>query len=144
MLTGKERIQRILKHEPVDRIGLFEVFWRETARRWTDEGHIPDPEGIADHFGLDLLRSGGPMTPGAWSVVNLVGNLDVGSEIIEETDTAKLVRNGNGALLRWAKDRAHRSTSIFSLRIGRLGRAYPAAFAQYQGLFAADRFRPLS
>ena len=39
MLTSKERISRILKREPVDRIGLFEVFWPETAQRWADEGY---------------------------------------------------------------------------------------------------------
>ena len=27
-LTSKERFDRILKHQPVDRVGLFEVFWR--------------------------------------------------------------------------------------------------------------------
>jgi uroporphyrinogen decarboxylase len=104
MLTGKERIQRILHHQSVDRVGLFEVFWRETARRWTDEGHIERPEVIADHFGLDLLRSGGAMTPGAWKLVNLIGNLDAENKIVEETDTVKLIRDGNGALLRWRKD----------------------------------------
>jgi uroporphyrinogen decarboxylase len=104
MLTGKERIRRILRHEPVNRIGLFEVFWKEAARRWTDEGHIESPESIADHFGLDLMRSGGAMTPGAWRLVNLIGDLDAGDQIVEETDTAKLVRNGNGALLRWSKN----------------------------------------
>ena len=104
ILTGKERIGRILRHEPVDRIGLFEVFWREAAQRWTDEGHIKRPETIADHFGLDLLRSGGALTPGSWRLVNLIGDLDAGEQIIEETDVAKLVRNGNGAMLRWRKD----------------------------------------
>jgi uroporphyrinogen decarboxylase len=103
MLTGKERIQRILRHQPVDRIGLFEVFWRETAQRWTDEGHIECPDDIADHFGLDLLRTGGALTPGAWRLVNLIGDLDAGDQVVEETDDAKLVRNGNGALLRWRK-----------------------------------------
>ena len=39
-LTSKERFGRILKHQPVDRIGLFEVFWRETVQRWSAEGHF--------------------------------------------------------------------------------------------------------
>ena len=29
-MTGKERMQRILRHEPVDRIGLYEHFWNDT------------------------------------------------------------------------------------------------------------------
>lgn len=104
MLTSKERIKRILKHEPVDRVGLFEVFWREAAQRWTNEGHLERPEIVGEHFGLDLLRTGGAMTPGAWRLVNQIGNLDAGNQVIEETDAVKLVRDGNGALLRWRKD----------------------------------------
>ena len=33
-MNGKERISRILKHQPVDRIGLFEHFWGDTQREW--------------------------------------------------------------------------------------------------------------
>ena len=36
-MTGKERIQRILRREPVDRIGLYEHFWPDTERL----GRIP-------------------------------------------------------------------------------------------------------
>ena len=38
MLTSKERINRIIRHQPVDRIGLFEVFWGETVRSWVAQG----------------------------------------------------------------------------------------------------------
>lgn len=104
MLTGKERIGRILRHQPVDRVGLFEVFWKETARLWTDEGHLARPEAIGDHFPLDLRRTGGEITPQSWKLLDLVADLDAGERIVEETDTVKLVRDGNGALLRWLKD----------------------------------------
>jgi uroporphyrinogen decarboxylase len=106
MLTGKERFSRILKHQPVDRIGLFEVFWKETAQKWADGGHIESPEVVNDHFGLDMRRTGGPVSPANWKPVNLVADLDAGDQVIEETDAVKLVRNGNGALLRWRKDGA--------------------------------------
>jgi uroporphyrinogen decarboxylase len=105
MLTSKERFQRILKHQPVDRIGLFEVFWRETAKRWVEEGHIDSFDTISDHFGLDVRRTGNEITPVLWTIINLVADLDFGEEILNETDTAKLVRNGNGTVLRWGKDR---------------------------------------
>jgi hypothetical protein len=36
----------------------------------------------------------------------MVGNIDGGNEIVEETDSTKLVRDGNGALLRWRKDQS--------------------------------------
>jgi uroporphyrinogen decarboxylase len=106
MLTKKERFARIVKHQPVDRIGLFEVYWRQTAKRWSDEGHFDDPESISDHFGLDVRRTGNEITPIYWTLINLVADLDFGEQIVEENETTKLVRNGNGALLRWQKTRA--------------------------------------
>ncbi len=55
-LTSKERMSRILKHQPVDRIGLFEVFWRETAVRWAAEGHFEKPEMVSDHSVSNLVN----------------------------------------------------------------------------------------
>ena len=104
MMTSKERIDRILKHQPVDRVGLFEVFWRETAQKWSAEGHFPKPEMISDHFGLDVRRTGGEITPGDYNTVNLTGDIDYQEELVEETATTLLVRNGNGALLRRLKN----------------------------------------
>jgi uroporphyrinogen decarboxylase len=104
-LTSKERITRILKHHSVDRIGLFEVFWRETAKQWADQGHYREPLDVSDHFGLDLRRSNGEITPPYATLFNMVGNLDL-NETVEETETTRLVRDGNGALLRWRKDQS--------------------------------------
>jgi len=106
MLTSRERFERILKHRPVDRIGLFEVFWRETAAKWSAQGHFEKPEMISDHFGLDVRRTGGEITPGDYRTVDLVADVDVGDTIVEETDAWKLMRDGNGALLRWNKQAA--------------------------------------
>ncbi|MBM4001493.1 MAG: hypothetical protein FJ297_18490 [Planctomycetes bacterium] len=105
MLTSKERIHRIVRHEPVDRIGLFEVFWREARERWTAEGHIASPDDASDHFGLDLRRTGGEVTPSAWGLLNLVADIDFGERTVEEDASTKLIRNGNGAVLRWGKER---------------------------------------
>lgn len=104
MLTSKERFDRILKHQPVDRVGLFEVYWRETVQNWTAQGHLARPDMVSDHFGLDVRRVGGEITPGDYHTINLIADLDAGEQIVEETDTVKLVRNGNGALLRWIKN----------------------------------------
>lgn len=106
MLTSKERIARILQHRPVDRIGLFEVFWKETAEKWSTEGHFPRADDVSDHFGLDLRRANGEITPASWKLVNLVADADAGEVLIEESDTARLVRDGNGASLRWIKGRS--------------------------------------
>ncbi len=90
-LTGIERIQNILHRRPVDRIGLFEHFWSDTQRVWTEQGHIQPGENLADHFGFDMEL--------AWPF-NLVADLDFEPEVLEETEETILVRDGNGAVLR--------------------------------------------
>ena len=50
ILTGKERISRILKRQPVDRIGLYEHFWGDTTKAWQiDE----DLEKLFDYNEID-------------------------------------------------------------------------------------------
>jgi uroporphyrinogen decarboxylase len=102
-LTSKERFDRILKHQPVDRIGLFEVFWQETAGTWAAQGRFAQPEMVSDHFGLDVRRTGGEITPADYRTINLMADIDVGDQVVEETQSVKLIRDGNGALLRWIK-----------------------------------------
>ena len=79
-MTGKERIGRLLQRLPADRVGLFEVFWTETARRWSAEGHFPSPELAEDHFNLDLRRC---------RALNLVASLEVGEVVSDENDTTR-------------------------------------------------------
>jgi len=102
-LTSKERFDRILKHQPVDRVGLFEVFWKETVQRWSAEGHFARPEMVSDHFSLDVRRTGGEITPGDYRTINLIADIYAGDQVVEETESTKLIRDGNGALLRWIK-----------------------------------------
>jgi uroporphyrinogen decarboxylase len=101
-LTSKERISRILRHEPVDRIGVFEVFWGETPGAWSKQGHFASPAGIEDHFDLDLWRTSGGST--GTRLLNMVARCDAADELVEETETTRLIRDGNGALLRWLKN----------------------------------------
>ena len=93
-LTGYERISRILKREPVDRIGLYEHFWPDTYKSYEDKGFVSKGESLEDHFNLDLRE--------AW-VLNSVADLDFPGEVLEETDDTILVRDGNGAVLRHHK-----------------------------------------
>ena len=95
-LTSQERIARILRREPVDRIGAYESFWGDTQQAWAAQGRVGKDEPLEDHFGLDLRLS--------WCF-NMVADLDFKEEIVEETEETKLVRSGNGALLRWWKAR---------------------------------------
>jgi len=96
-MTSRERIARALRRQPVDRIGAYESFWGDTLRKWRAEGHLGEDESPHDHFGLDLRTAG-------W--LKMVADLDFEDEVVEETDEHKLVRSGNGALLRWWKDKA--------------------------------------
>ena len=119
-MTSKERITRIMQHKPVDRIGLFEVFWAETAQRWIDEGHLGEEnspaeshteggsscdttrgvasvERVEDHFHLDLRRC---------RATDLIADPDIGETLVAEDETSRTVRDGNGALLRWWKGKS--------------------------------------
>ena len=119
-MTSKERIGNILQHRKVDRVGLFEVFWAETAGRWVDEGHItgaPDAvsspaqggsgydttrglqvvEMVEDHFKLDLRRC---------RAIDLVADPDAGETVVAEDEISRTVRDGNGTLQRWLKGRS--------------------------------------
>jgi len=90
-LTGRERINNILRRKPVDRIGLFEHFWNDTHATWTQQGHLKPDESFSDHFGFDLEL--------AWPF-DMVADLDFTPEVLEETDETRLVRNGNYAVMR--------------------------------------------
>jgi uroporphyrinogen decarboxylase len=90
-MTGRERIGRILRREPVDRIGLFEHFWGDTQKKWTAEGHIRAGEDLATHFGFDMTT--------CWCF-NMTADLDFEPVVVEETEETVLTRDGNGALLR--------------------------------------------
>jgi uroporphyrinogen decarboxylase len=90
-LTGRERIARILKREPVDRIGLFEHPWLETTEKWRTEGHLGENEDLDDHFNFDMLES-------PW--FRMQAKIDFENEILEEDEETILERDGNGAVLR--------------------------------------------
>ncbi|MGD0091435.1 MAG: uroporphyrinogen decarboxylase family protein [Planctomycetota bacterium] len=98
-MTSRERISNILRRQPVDRIGLYEHFWGDTQACWSKQGHIQAGENLADHFGFDLEL--------AWPL-NTVADLDHKDEVLEETESTKLVRNGNYATMRSHK--LHAST----------------------------------
>ncbi len=90
-MTGKERITRILKHQPVDRIGLYEHFWGDTYNQWKADGHMTETDTFEDHFGFDMQE--------CWAF-NLVANLDFKPEVVAETEDTITYLDGNGAVLR--------------------------------------------
>ena len=90
-MNGKERISRILKHQPVDRIGLYEHFWNDTYGQWYKEGRLPGNESFEDHFGFDMSE--------CWAF-NLMADLDFKQEVVAETEETITYLDGNGAVLR--------------------------------------------
>ncbi|MFZ2654041.1 MAG: uroporphyrinogen decarboxylase family protein [Victivallales bacterium] len=98
-MSGKERISNILKRKPVDRIGLFEHFWGDTQKVWTEHGYIKKDEDLAAHFGFDMST--------IWAF-NYVANLDYKNEVIEEDTETKLEKDGNYAILR--RHKLHNAT----------------------------------
>ncbi len=98
-MTGKERIQRILKHQPVDRAGLFEHFWVDTHKGWEEAGYLKENESFEDHFGYDMQE--------CWPF-NLIADLDFEQEVVGETEDTVTFLDGNGAVLR--RHKFHDST----------------------------------
>jgi len=96
-LTPRQRMLRILRREPVDRIGACESFWPDTHRKWSAEGHVGEDESLDEQFGLDLRRCG---------AFTVAADLDNPETVVEETEQTRLVRNANGALLRWWKNKS--------------------------------------
>lgn len=98
-MTGKERIQRILQHQPVDRAGLFEHFWVDTHKGWEAAGYLKEDESFEDHFGYDMQEY--------WAF-NMIADLDFEQEVVAETEDTITFLDGNGAVLR--RHKFHDST----------------------------------
>ncbi len=96
-MTARERVKNLLERKPVDRVSFNESLWGETAKRWTDEGHLKQGEDIGWHFKMEIESAG-------W--LNSEGNLDVQPVVVEEDAETKLVKNQSGAYLRWWKNKS--------------------------------------
>ncbi|MDD5677727.1 MAG: uroporphyrinogen decarboxylase family protein [Kiritimatiellae bacterium] len=96
-MTARERIGNLLKRKPVDRASFHESLWGETVKRWTGEGHLKEKKNVAMQLKMELLSAG-------W--FNSEARLGNEDNIVEEDKDTKLVRNGNGALLRYWKNKS--------------------------------------
>ncbi|OGV69527.1 MAG: hypothetical protein A3K19_27895 [Lentisphaerae bacterium RIFOXYB12_FULL_65_16] len=101
MQTSYEAVEALMRGRQAEFVPLFDSPWGDTLRRWVSEGMPADAKGNAidttDHFGFDTVGAGG------W--FNWQANLNPPG-IIEETNDWKIVRNGNGAALKWWKNRS--------------------------------------
>lgn len=93
-MNGKERISRILKHQPVDRVGVYEHFWKDTYAKWSADGHIQKGETMVEHFGYDIQL--------AWTF-NMIADLDFVPKVIAENEDTITMLDGNGAILKTHK-----------------------------------------
>jgi len=90
-MTGKQRIANILRHQPVDRIGLYESFWNDTQKAWIEKGKIQPGQTMEDVFGFDLQVS--------WTFNLMARFTEEARTVAEDEDTVTLL-DGNGATLR--------------------------------------------
>lgn len=90
-MTGIERVKRILNHEKVDRIGLYEHFWDDTYKGWMEKGWVKPGDDFASVFGFDMDESWG---------FNLTADLDYVPEVVAENEDTITTKDGNGAILR--------------------------------------------
>lgn len=97
VMTKRERFANALARKPVDRVPAFDWVWDDTVERWTKEGCLASGEDIIEHFDMEQRAHG-------W--LEGVADLDFGKDVLEETEDMILELDGNGATLRWFKNRS--------------------------------------
>ncbi len=98
-MTGKERMIKILNHEAVDRIAVYEHFWGDTRKGWAKTGKIGEHEDFNQHFNFDMSE---------FMAFNMVIDLDFVPEVVAETQDTITKKDGNGAIL---KNHKHHNTT---------------------------------
>ena len=97
MQTGKEAIQSLFDGKTAEFVPLYDSPWGDTVTRWRGEGLAEEVTDLTAEFGFDMVSCGG------W--FNWFANID-GDKILEENEAWKVVENGNGAVLKWWKDKS--------------------------------------
>ena len=111
-MNACENLRNLLLKRPFERAGFHDHVWPDTLRRWIDEGypcHEGQPEDPSQRFGFDIVMFGGidPMP------------MRGSDEVLEETETWVVRRNGAGAVQRTWK---HRSGAPEHLAFGMTSR----------------------
>ncbi|MCL2518002.1 MAG: hypothetical protein FWF15_05510 [Oscillospiraceae bacterium] len=91
-MTSKERISRILRHQPVDRIGIYEHFWGDTYIEWVENQGCPSD--FAGEFGFDIVEC---------FPLNLCARPFFKPEVVTEDEDTVTMLDGNYAVLRHHK-----------------------------------------
>ena len=107
-MTGRDRIARILRREPVDRIGVYEHFWPAAVRRWVAEGRMAEGEDPDAHFALDMAQH---------RPFDMNADFRHGRKVIAQTERHTDYLDGNGATLRKSVDSDGGAVAVeFSIR----------------------------
>jgi len=128
-MTSKERIQNILNHRPVDRVGIYEHFWGETVELYKKQRHITPDENSIDlnlsgHFGFDIQV--------AYGAVKFIADIGFVPKVIDETEETVTTLDGNGASLRSLKNQTCTPEHIdFSVKTGNDWRELRELVKQY-------------
>jgi len=96
-MTHRERMLNALGRKPVDLLPRGDGLWGETARKYVAQGKLKENEDHVIHFDMSWRGAG-------W--LNSTADIDFKEQVLEETEETKLVLNGNGARLRWWKNKA--------------------------------------
>lgn len=101
MTDSFEIVDGLLRKRPVARMGLYELPWPDTLRKWVEEQGYPEENGRpmapGKYFGYDMVSCGG------WfDMMPLKGH----REVLEETDEWAITRNGAGAALKYWKNKS--------------------------------------
>jgi len=97
-MTDRERFNNQMHHRPVDRCFNMEFgYWNENFSQWsifTDHGITNNAEADV-FFNFDIIRSVGGRV---WM------HPPFPEEVVDETETTKIIRNGNGLIAEIPKD----------------------------------------
>ncbi len=96
-MTHKERVLNALNRQPVDLLPCADDIWAETAAKYVAQGKAKPNEDLNTHFDMSWRLAG-------W--IDSVAKLGFQPVILEETEETVLKIDGNGAHLRWWKNRS--------------------------------------
>ncbi len=100
MQCPKEAVDNILRKKKADFVPLFDSPWGDAMTKWGEEYSRKNGGkalSLDDHFKFDMVSCGG------WFQWQAKKDKE---EILEQTDDWKIVRSGNGAVLKWWKTRS--------------------------------------